>query len=313
MEILNAVFGWTANVAHRMAAGDGLVITAGSFIAMVLVERLIYIFSPEAPKYDNRDFFSNAKSQIFSAFADGLVGSALFVGAYLLVYENFRIFNIEYNAMTLFLVFVLNDFRYYVDHFLAHRVGALWSLHFAHHSSHEMTLIVANRNTALSFAKLMEPGHMVLALIGVPLPMLLVVTFFGNLWGIFNHTRLIKRMGFLDLILCTPSVHRVHHGIEPKYLDKNYGQVLLVWDHMFRTYQREEEEPTYGLVDRSEYHSILDIQTGGVQWLWKRLKRSPKWSDKLKYLLMPPGWSHDGQHEMTTDLQRKGPSSSEGI
>lgn len=303
-EFLGGVMGAIAEIARRMGEGEGLAITAGTFIAMVLAERLIYLFDPDAPHFNNRDFTSNAKSQAVSAVIDGLVGTVLFVGVYTVIYENFRLFQFQYSALTWLCVFLLNDLRYYLDHRLAHRVGALWALHFAHHSSQEMTLIVANRNTALSFAKLMEPMHLVLAFLGVPLPMLLAVNFFGNLWGIFNHTRLVKRMGWLDILLCTPSVHRVHHGIEPKYLDRNYGQVLLLWDHLFGTYQREEEEPTYGLTDRREYHSVLEIQTGGVQWLWNRLLRSPKWAHKVMYLLMPPGWSHDGRHERSEDLLR---------
>jgi sterol desaturase/sphingolipid hydroxylase (fatty acid hydroxylase superfamily) len=132
--------------------------------------------------------------------------------------------------------------------------------------------------------------------------MFLAAKFFGNLWGIFNHTRLVRRMGFLENWLATPANHRVHHGIEPKYLDKNYGQVLIIWGRLFASWQAEEEEPTYGLVTQMDSHRLWDIQTWGVRWLWGRMQTADGLTDKLFYLIKPPGWSHDGRHETTETL-----------
>ena len=197
------------------------------------------------------------------------------------------------------LAFLLNDLAYYTDHRIAHRVGFLWAIHTAHHSSREMNLLVSTRGTVLDIGGTLSPTYFLLAIAGVPPAMLLGVRFFGNLWGIFNHTRLVKRMGVLEGIMATPANHRVHHGIEPKYLDRNYGQTLIIWDRLFGSFKREEEEPTYGLVTQMESHRLWDIHTWGVRQLIAQMRRADRWSDRLRYLVKPPGWSHDGNHRTT--------------
>ena len=168
-----------------------------------------------------------------------------------------------------------------------------------------MNLTVSARGTILGFAGVMSPTYFVIcAWIGTPFAMFIAAKFFGNLWGIFNHTRLIRRMGVLDEILATPANHRVHHGTEPKYLDRNYGQTLIIWDRLFGTFQREEEEPTFGLVKQLHSDRIWDIQTSGLQWLWREIRRAPRWDDKLRYLIMPPGWHHDGCHATSEQIRR---------
>jgi sterol desaturase/sphingolipid hydroxylase (fatty acid hydroxylase superfamily) len=200
-------------------------------------------------------------------------------------------------------VFLLNDLAYYVDHRIAHRTGFFWAIHTAHHSSQEMNLTVSARGTVLGLAGTMSPAYFVfLALLGVPFGIFIAAKFFGNLWGIFNHTRLVHRMGVLEEVLATPANHRVHHGTEAKYLDKNYGQTLIVWDRLFGTFQREEEEPTYGLVKQLESDRIWDIQTSGAQWLIASIRSAPRWQDKLRYLWRPPGWRHDGCHQTTQQI-----------
>jgi sterol desaturase/sphingolipid hydroxylase (fatty acid hydroxylase superfamily) len=219
-----------------------------------------------------------------------------------LIYEHARLFSIPFVWWGWVIGFLLNDLAYYTDHRLAHRTGFFWAIHTTHHSSKEMNLLVANRGTILDGAGLTSPFHFALPLLGLSPAMFLACTFFANLWGIFNHTRLVRRMGSLEGVLATPANHRVHHGTQPKYLDKNYGQVLIIWDRMFGTWQREEEEPVYGLVRQLESRKLWDIQTSGVQWLVHRIRSAPALSDKLRYLYKPPGWSHDGAHEMTETI-----------
>jgi hypothetical protein len=95
----------------------------------------------------------------------------------------------------------------------------------------------------------------------------------------------------------------VHHGTQAKYLDRNYGQTLLIWDRLFGTWQPEEVPPVYGLVNQMNSHRIWDIQTWGVRGLLNEMRRAPRWQDKLHYLIKPPGWRHDGNHQTSETIR----------
>ncbi len=277
----------------------------GTYVAMILIERIAYVFH-ERKNWNERDARQNVINSSVTAIGDAFIGGPLFVGIYFLVYDNLRLFDIPFLWWGWALAFVLNDLAYYVDHRIAHRTGFFWAIHTAHHSSKELNLTVSSRGTILGLAGTLSPAYFVfLALMGVPFAMFIAAKFFGNLWGIFNHTRIIHRMGMLEEVLATPANHRVHHGTEAKYLDKNYGQTLIIWDRLFGSFQREEEEPTFGLVKQLESDRIWDIQTSGAQWLVGEMRSAPRWQDKLRYLWMPPGWRHDGCH-LTTEQIRAG-------
>lgn len=303
MEMLERIGDVLANVAWKMGHGEGFWITFGSYMTMLFIERVAYVLN-DGPRWDERDAWANVGNALFTLAVEAFVFGALFVGVYLWVYEH-RLVEIPFAWWGWVLAFLLNDLAYYTDHRMAHRIGFLWAVHTSHHSSQEMNLLVANRGTILGGGGLISPSYFVLALIGVHPAMFLAVKFFGNLWGIFNHTRLVDRMGWLENWLCTPANHRVHHGIDTKYLDRNYGQTLLIWDRLFGSWQKEEEPPTFGLVDQMNSHRIWDIQTWGVQRLVARMRAAPSWGDRLRYLWKPPGWSHDGNHSTTEAIRER--------
>jgi sterol desaturase/sphingolipid hydroxylase (fatty acid hydroxylase superfamily) len=293
-------------VAVKVADGTGFWIIFGSYMSMMLLERIIYAFARNH-EWNEREARANVINQLVNEAVGALLTGALFMGIYVAIYSNVRLLDIPFLWWGWMLAFLLNDLAYYVDHRIAHRTGFFWAFHIPHHSSREMNLLVSPRGSIFGLGGVMSPTYFMLAIIGLNPLMFLAAKFFGNLWGIFNHTRLIHRMGFLEKWLATPANHRVHHGIEPKYLDKNYGQTLIVWDRLFGSWQPEEEEPTYGLVKQMDSHRIWDIQTWGIRWLWGQIRRADRWQDKAMYLIKPPGWSHDGQHEMTeTMVQAKG-------
>lgn len=275
--------------------GQGFVYMFGFFVTAMLVERGLYLFQ-DRHQWNEADARANLLNGIVSATVDALIGAVLFVTVYLFLFQYARLFTIPLAWWGWVLAFLLNDLAYYVDHRIAHRTGLFWAVHHTHHSSNEMNLLVAQRGNVFALGGLMQPAYLILALLGLPLAMLITVKFFGNLWGIFNHTRLVDKMGPLEGILATPSNHRVHHGSDAKYLDRNYGQVLILWDRLFGTFQREEEQPTFGLVEPLRSYRIWDIQTSGVTWLISRMRGAPTWRESLPYLWKPPGWSHDGRH-----------------
>lgn len=291
-----------ADVAWKMGHGEGFAITFGTYMAMMLAERLAYMFEPEH-RWNEREAIANIVNQSFTTIVEALVFGGLFIAAYVWLYAHARMATIPFLWWGWVLAFLLNDLAYYLDHRMAHRVGFFWAIHTTHHSSREMNLLVSSRGTVLSGGGLMSPAYLLLPLVGLHPAMFLAVKFFGNLWGIFNHTRLVRRMGWLENWLCTPANHRVHHGTQPAYLDRNYGQTLLIWDRLFGTWQREEEPPVFGLVEQMDSHRIWDIQTWGMRKLIADMRAAPALADKVGYLVMPPGWRHDGRHRTSEAIR----------
>jgi sterol desaturase/sphingolipid hydroxylase (fatty acid hydroxylase superfamily) len=231
----------------------------------------------------------------------------LFVGflfpiAILIFLYQFRLFEIPMNWWGWILVFVLYDFTWYIDHYIAHRTGLFWALHSVHHSSKEYNTTVASRGSLLeTFGA--RPLFYLLPIFGVSPIQFILIKLVTNVWGIAQHTRLVGKLGILDLIFATPSNHRVHHGSDVHYLDKNYGEVLILWDRLCGTFARETHEPNYGLTKNIETYNPLMIQVAGIRWLSAQIKTANKWQDKLAYLYQPPGWRHDGKGETTRDLR----------
>lgn len=287
--------------AQRMGAGTGLSITFTTYILMLATERVSYLFAA-GHQWDAGEAWANLRAALVNTAVQIVLTGGLFLAVYWPIYTHLRLATIPFVWWGWVLAFLLNDLAYYTDHRIAHRTGFLWAIHTTHHSSPDMNLLVSNRGTVFDLGGLLSPAFFLLALVGVHPAMLLAVKFYGNLWGIFNHTRLVHRMGWLEGVLATPANHRVHHGTQPKYLDRNYGQTLIVWDRIFGTFQREEEAPVFGLVKQMESRKVWDIHSWGLRQLLAQMHSAPSWADKLRYLIKPPGWSHLGRHETTAEI-----------
>jgi sterol desaturase/sphingolipid hydroxylase (fatty acid hydroxylase superfamily) len=289
------------DIIDAIATGNGFPYIVGAYVLILLVERAG--FALLAPgKWHEKDARTGVLNSSLNAVFDALIGAAAFVALYLAVYQ-FRLIETPWTWLGWVAAFLLHDLLYYVDHRVAHRTGFFWAMHSVHHSSRELNSIVASRGIFLDKSGLSAPLFFLMPLLGVPLGMFLVVRFVTNLWGIFNHTRLVKRMGVLDRIMATPSNHRVHHGTEDQYRDRNYGQVWLIWDRLFGTYAREEAEPVFGLTKPFDSYSLWQIQTMGFRDLFARMATAPRWRDRLAYLWRPPEWRHE-EAEAALDMGR---------
>lgn len=186
-------------------------------------------------------------------------------------------------------VFLLVDLGQYLLHRLSHRVSLLWACHVVHHSSEELNYAVALRNSSLH-GLFLWVFFLPLALAGVPWRIVGACYALNVVYQFWLHTRLIGRLGPLELVLNTPSHHRVHHGVDPKYLDRNYGGVLIVWDRLFGTFQREEEEPTYGVTRPLASWNPVWANLDGFADIARRWRASEGWNGRLRAVFGPPEW-----------------------
>ena len=201
---------------------------------------------------------------------------------------------------------MLEDLSYWFMHLLDHRVRFLWAGHIHHHSSKEFNFSVGLRSAVF------EPVEkffffIPLALIGFkPLDIILIYVLAQG-WGTFVHTRTIKKLGPLEYFFTTPSHHRVHHGVNIKYLDKNYGMFLIIWDKIFGTFEPEDDkEPVqYGTVNNVKYKNYFDIVFNEYGRIIKDAKQDISFRKKLKYIFGPPGYSHDGSRKTTGEMQQE--------
>ncbi len=201
------------------------------------------------------------------------------------------------------------DFLYYWLHRFDHQVRLFWAVHVTHHSSEQMNFTVGFRSSV--FQPLYRFIYFIpLALLGFR-PIDIVFMYSATqIWGIFVHTELVKKMGWLEYVLVTPSHHRVHHASNPKYLDKNMGMFLILWDKLFGTFQPElpakEYQPLrYGLTTNIASPNAVNLVFHEWQNMGKDvLRKDLSFWQRLGYLFKPPGWSHDGSR-MTSEQMRE--------
>lgn len=208
-----------------------------------------------------------------------------------------------YPILAWFLVFVGQDFCFYWLHRAEHYSRVLWAVHSNHHSSEKYNFTVALRSSVLQpLYRFMF--YIPVAFLGFDGLTIMFMYAVNQFYQFFLHTETIPKLPkWYEAIFVTPSHHRVHHASDVKYLDKNMGQVLIIWDKLFGTYQTEEEAPRYGLTTNLKtYHPLKVIFS---EWLkiFKDVAKPGPLSQKLKYVVMPPGWSHDGSTKTSNQLR----------
>ncbi|QJB37344.1 sterol desaturase family protein [Chitinophaga oryzae] len=199
--------------------------------------------------------------------------------------------------------YVVWEFAHFIYHYLGHKVRIFWCLHSTHHAPVAMNLSVTYAHFFLEapYADVIRTSICILA--GVNPPMLFLIMFIDGTWGAFIHVgeNILPdgRMGFLNRIILTPSYHRVHHAKNPEYMDTNFCNLLNIWDKVFGTFQPEKKEVSiqYGITREMDPGNLLDVYFGELYCLWKDIRRAPGIVNKLLYIVMPPGWSHTGDHK----------------
>jgi sterol desaturase/sphingolipid hydroxylase (fatty acid hydroxylase superfamily) len=186
-------------------------------------------------------------------------------------------------------IFFAEDLAYYWYHRAHHEVRILWASHVVHHSSQRYNFSTALRQTWTPFGGL--PFWAPLALLGVPPWAIFLQQSISLVYQFFLHT---ERVGTLwrpmELVLNTPSHHRVHHGMNTRYLDRNYGGILIIWDRLFRTFEPEGERVVYGLTTQLRTHNPLVVATHEYVSIWRDLRGQASWRTRLNHLVRGPGW-----------------------
>lgn len=224
------------------------------FVAMMLLE--FYYSNRKNLKYFNlQNSIANISVGIAERLSDVLISGLLyFVFDY--IQKNFGLFKINEGFWIWILLFLATDFIWYWYHRLGHEVNIFWAAHIVHHQSEDFNYTVSARITI--FQALLRSGFWcILPFLGFPASMITVMLLIHGLYPFFIHTRTIGNLGWLEYIFVTPSHHRVHHANNEEYLDKNYGDVLIIWDKLFGTFAKEQEAPVYGLTKQLKTSSFL--------------------------------------------------------
>lgn len=269
---------------------DYIALSIPVFFILIGIE-LGYAVYKKLNYYRLNDSLANLSQGIGSQLVGIFLKTGTFYG-YLYIFEHWRFYTFPNSVWTWLLLFIGVDFFYYWFHRLSHEINALWAAHIVHHQSEEYNLTVALRQSWFQsgFAWIF---YLPLAFAGFEPIMFLTVSAFNTLYQFWIHTRAIGNMGVLEWFLNTPSHHRVHHGSNPKYIDKNHGGTLIIWDRMFGTFQKEEEEVVYGITK--------PLASWNPVWAnfhyWVELVQSARMAsgmrDKINQFIMPPGWFPD--------------------
>jgi sterol desaturase/sphingolipid hydroxylase (fatty acid hydroxylase superfamily) len=257
--------------------------------------------------YSVKDVLQNIVFTVLNAGLDGLLRLLFYLTVLTFTYK-YAFVHIENPWLYWPLLFLLEDFAFYFEHRVDHYCRLFWAVHLTHHSSEEFNLTTGFRSSVF------QPVYRFIYFIPITLlgfdPIDIVFMYSATqTYGIIVHTQYIKKMpSWFEAVFVTPSHHRVHHASNSIYLDKNMGMCLIIWDKLFGTFQKElESEPVrYGLTKPIENkhnpfnHIFLEWKAMAKDW-----RKDIPFATKLKYIFMPPGWSHDGSSKTANQMRKE--------
>ncbi len=270
--------------------GKILLIAMPVFLALVLLEKWYGVVKGK-DTVRNMDMISSLSSGITNVTKD-VLGITTAIITYGWLVNKIAIVHIESGFFAFLIAFMVLDFSGYWTHRIAHEYNFFWNNHIIHHSSEEFNLACALRQSISVFVRIFVFLLIPAAILGVPETVIAVVTplhLFAQFW---YHTQHINKMGVFEKIIVTPSHHRVHHAINPEYLDKNYSQIFIFWDKLFGTFQEElpDVKPVYGITRPAQTWNPVKINFQHLYLLIRDALYTKSWKDKFRIWLMPTGW-----------------------
>ncbi|MBK8302554.1 MAG: sterol desaturase family protein [Pyrinomonadaceae bacterium] len=257
------------------------------FFALMIALEAFWAYHKNSNEYnDKKDTWGNIFMGFMSVVWGALFGLAT---GYIFVFL-YEIAPYKFPAdawWTWVILFFVDDLFYYIFHRVSHESRLFWNFHVVHHSSERYNLSVAVRQSWFS-GILHWIFYAPIMLLGFAPWMFATMHGFNLIYQFWIHTRFINRLGALEYVLNTPSHHRVHHGVNEQYLDKNYAGVLIIWDRMFGSFVNETEEPRYGIIKPIKSYNPLWINTHGWVEMWQAIKRQTTFKAKVMCVFASP-------------------------
>jgi sterol desaturase/sphingolipid hydroxylase (fatty acid hydroxylase superfamily) len=268
-----------------------LIVTAiPFFVAFILIEVVSLWFAPDDDEvgYEVRDTVTSLSMGVGSV-AVGIAYKSLQLVVYAALYAVTPL-RLDTSLWWVWVVIVVaEDLAYYWYHRAHHEVRILWASHVVHHSSQRYNFSTALRQTWTPFGGI--PFWAPLALLGVPVWAIFLQQSISLLYQFFLHTeRVGKLWAPVEYVMNTPSHHRVHHGMNNAYLDRNYGGILVIWDRLFRSFEPEGERVVYGLTKQLRTYNPLVVATHEYASIWADVRGARSWRDRWGFVVRGPGW-----------------------
>ncbi|WP_179320006.1 sterol desaturase family protein [Winogradskyella helgolandensis] len=284
-----------------------IILYAIPFFVLAMLLELYITTKQHINTYETKDSFSSIAMGLGNVIL-GFASKALVILVFFWVYDNVRLFTIPVAWWSFLFIFFADDLAYYWFHRVSHECRLFWASHVVHHSSEHYNLSTALRQT-WSGGFYTFIFWLWLPLLGFHPAMILLQMSISLLYQFWIHTEAINKMPkWFEAVFNTPSHHRVHHGSNPIYLDRNHAGILIIWDRLFGTFQPEldDEKVIYGLV--TNIKSYNPIKIAFIEW-WQLLKDAftgrMSLKHRLLYLFKSPGWKHDGSGKVSDDLRNE--------
>jgi len=263
--------------------------------------------------FDVKESIAGIKIAIVASFIASFTKAAA-LALFFIVFEYFREFRLAVFGIESFgwgwyvwpICLLLDDLCFYWHHRFSHSIRILWAAHIPHHSAKKFNLTIGIRNGW--FITFYKPiWWLWMPLLGFEPIMLVTTMIINSVFQFTLHTHLMPSWGKIGQIINNPYVHRAHHACNIEYLDKNHGGLFLFWDKMFGTFVNVDEkiDIKFGVLHDPNSYSVIKIHTHEFEDIWRDVKSVDSWSDKLKYIFYPPGWSHDNSSKTTRQVQRE--------
>lgn len=274
------------------------------FFVLLLSIEAWFSYKEQKKLYETKDTFTSLGLGIGNVIT-GFFTKALIFGLFTFLY-NHRLFTLDAGVWWYWVVlFFADDFSYYWFHRISHHVNYFWASHVVHHSSQHYNLAAALRQTWTGNATGAFLFWAWMPLIGFHPIWILFMQQISLIYQFWIHTETVHKLPApVEFIFNTPAHHRVHHGSDLKYLDKNHAGILIIWDRLFGSFQPEEERPVYGLTKNIESYNpaLIAFKTWGE--LFKKAYASGSVKNGFYYFIKAPGWSHDGSSKTTAQLRK---------